>query len=284
MRWIYFIILQFILVLLVVGVVYKHSNKATIVKIPPKELAQWYKPENKRQVWLHNMFKLRREMQAVQFYADKKDNEHLGEWALKLNEHYLKIGKMVPNWKKKLDMSTLLSMQDSVINEDYMGVVSAVEMLQKNCDSCHVDYQAITALAYRAPDFSTVEIEPLVSFNSHMQTLSKNVNQIKIASEDSMPDLAISSLIDLKQGMNELGRVCTNCHKKDRKAYPSEQMNKTLISLEQNLKTGSLKDQGKDLGTLAVQACAKCHGTHRLAFGVKTLLSKEPNLAELLKH
>ncbi len=284
MRWIYFIVLQTIFVLLVAGLVYKHGNKATIVKIPPKELALWYKPENKRQVWLHNMFKLRREMQAVQFYSDRKDNEHLDEWAVKLNEHYLKIGKMVPNWNKKLDISTLLNIQASVVNKDYTGVLAAVNTLQKNCDSCHIDYQAITALTYRTPDFSTIEIEPLVPFNTHMQTLSNNVDQIKIASEDGMPDLAISSLVNLKRGMDELGSICSNCHKKDRKAYPSEQMKETMLSLEQNLKTGFLKDQGRDLGTLAVLSCARCHGTHRLVSGAKTLLSKEPSFAELLKH
>ena len=284
MRWFHFIILQTVLVLLVAGLVYKHENKATIVKVPPKELAQWYKPENKRQVWLHNMFKLRREMQAVQFYADEKDDKRLGEWALKLNAHYLKIGEMIPNWIRKLDVSTLLNIQTSVIDQDYAGVLAGVDMLQKNCDSCHVDYQAITALTYRTPDYSTIEIEPLVPFNTHMQTLIKNVNQIKIASEDNMPDLALSSLVDLKQGMNELGMICSNCHKNDKKDYPSEQMEKTMLSLEQNLRTGLIKEQGKDLGTLAVLACARCHGTHRLTSGAKALLSREPDLAELLKH
>lgn len=284
MRWIYFIVLQSILVLIVVGVVYQHSDKTIIVKTPPKELAKWYKPENKRQVWLHNMFKLRREMQAVQFYADKKDDELLGAWTLKLNKHYLEIGKMIPDWNKKLDKATLSHLQASVVNQEYTSVSAAVNTLQKNCDSCHIDYQAITALTYRAPNFSKIEMKPSVSFDSHMQTLIKNVNQIKIASEDGMPDLALSSLDELKQGMNELGQVCSDCHKQDKKTYPNEQMNKTIISLEQSLKTGIAKEQAKDLGTLAVLACARCHGTHRLASGVNTLLSKEPNWAELLKH
>jgi len=284
MRWIYFVVLQFILVLAVAGIVYKHKDKATIIKTPPKELAQWYKPENKRQVWLHNMFKLRREMQAVEFYAEQKDNEHLEKWALALNKHYLKIGEMVPSWNKKLDTKTLSNVKTHVANQNYTGVSAAVKSLQKNCDSCHNDFQAITALTYRAPDFSTVEIEPSVSFNSHMKTLTKQVNQIKIASEDGMPALAISSLTDLRRDMHKLGQVCTDCHKKDKKPYPSEQMNKTLLSLENSLKTGTLKEQGRDLGTLAVLACARCHGTHKLAFGTKVLLSKEPNLTELLKH
>jgi len=284
MRWTYFIVLQFILVLVIAGIVYQHRDKAIIIKTPPIELAQWYKPENKRQVWLHNMFKLRRELQAVQFYAEKKDKEHLREWTLVLNEHYLKIGEMVPSWNKKLDISTLSSLQTNVDNQDYADVLVAVNTLQKNCDSCHTDYQAITALTYRAPDFSTVEVEPLLPFNSHMQALSKQVNLIKIASKDGLPDLAISSLADLKRGMYKLGKVCTDCHKKDKVSYPSEQMNKTLLSLENSLKTGTLKEQGMDLGTLAVQACARCHGTHRLVFGTKVLLSKELSLTKLLKH
>ena len=284
MRWLYFFLLQLILVGLVAGLVYLHKGKAAIVKTPPKELAQWYKPESKRHIWLHNMFKLRREMQAVAFYAEKKDIELLRKWTLQLNQHYLKIGEMVPIWDKKLDKLTLSSLQDSVIASDYRGVVDAVNTLQDNCDSCHNDYQAITALTYRAPDFSKVDIQPDLSFNSHMKILTKQVNQVKIASQDGNTQLALASLTDLKQGMDELGQVCTDCHKKDRKPYPSEQMSKTLASLEQNLQTGTLKQQGRDLGTLAVLACARCHGTHRLAFGAKELLSKEQSWQELIKH
>lgn len=266
------------------GIIYQHKDKAAIIKTPPKALGQWYKPENKRQVWLHNMFKLRREMQAVAFYAEQKDIEHLQKWTKSLNEHYLKIAEMVPSWNKKLDTSTLANLRHSVTEQDYTSALTAVDTLQESCDSCHDDYQAITALTYRAPDFSAIEVTPGLSFSSHMQALIKQVNQIKIASEDGMAELALSSLVDLKQGMQSLGQVCTDCHKQDKQSYPSEEMNNTLLSLETSLKTGTLKDQGMDLGTLAVQACARCHGTHRLTTGAKTLLSKEQSLAELLKH
>jgi len=38
------------------------------------------------------------------------------------------------------------------------------------------------------------------------------------------------------------------------------------------LVTGTLKDQGRELGTLAVTACARCHGTHRLAYDSRNQL------------
>lgn len=284
MRWTHFIVLQAIILLIVVVVINKHDGKVAMVKMPPKSLAQWYKPESKRHVWLHNMFKLRRELQAVAFYAAQKDDEKLSKWADNLNTHYRKIAEMVPEWQGKLDFSVLDNLQANVKHADYTGVLAQVDILQENCDSCHNDYQAITALTYRAPDFSAIEISPERSFISHMNTLTEQVNLIKIAATDMSPELALASLEDLRTGMNTLGEVCVDCHKKDRKPYPSVEMQTTLASLEESLKTGTLRDQGMNLGTLAVQACATCHGTHRLIFGAKNLLIQDKNLSELLKH
>ena len=59
--------------------VIKHQPSVQLVKTPPPILAQWYKPQNKRQVWLHNMFKLRREMQAIEFYAQRQDSKNIKE-------------------------------------------------------------------------------------------------------------------------------------------------------------------------------------------------------------
>lgn len=284
LRWIYFIALPAVIAVILAGLIYMHKDKATIVKTPPKELAQWYKPESKRHVWLHNMFKLRRELQAVAFYAQQENAPLMKKWAASFSQHYLKIAEMVPSWGQKLDNKTLNELNAHIRNGSYAQVASSVNRLQENCDSCHNDYQAITALTYRAPNFSGLNITPTLSFNDHMQTLTKQVNQVKISSQDNMPELALHSLAQLKQGMEQLGGVCVDCHKQDRKQYPSAQMQQTMQSLAENIKTGALKAQGRDLGTLAVLACAQCHGTHRLAFGAKELLNREPSLTELLKH
>jgi len=292
MSWRLFIILQIIMLSVVGGLVYTHTNKVTLVKTPPTELANWYKPENKRQVWLHNMFKLRREMQAIRFYAKQKDSEHLKQWTEQLGKHYLKIADMVPSWQKKLDMKTVLALSNASNIKDYSQVVVHTETLQKSCDSCHDDYQAITALTYRTPDFSIFDEdvekkEPNnenTSLHDQMNTLTQQVNQIKISAQDGFTEQALSSLKQLNVSMDELGESCINCHKKDKKSYPSELMSKTLINLETALLSGSAKDIGQELGTLAVLACARCHGTHRISYGAKKQLTKKINFRELIKH
>jgi cytochrome c556 len=266
------------------GVVYFHRDRVVMIKSPPASLAQWYKPENKRQVWLHNMFKLRREMQAVRFYADNKDAKHLEKWVTLLSEHYLQIGEMIPEWKKKLDLEAITDLQESASSHRYQDVSRTLDDLGEGCKSCHADYRTVTATMYRAPDFSLVEIGPSTSLKTHMEELTRQVNQVKIASEDGMKDVALSSLSDLEKGINALGETCSSCHKKDTRVYPDETIKTTISSLEESLRTGTLKDQGRELGTLAVLACARCHGTHRLAYDAGKLFTDRQSWVELIKH
>ncbi len=285
MRWPYFILVQCLLIGMVGAIVFIHKDRVVLIKTPPASLAQWYKPENKRQVWLHNMFKLRREMQAVRFYANNKEDSHLQKWAGQLSEHYLEIGEMVPEWTKKLDINLIAELQEQVKNSSHQDITLALDNLNKSCDSCHEDYRAITATIYRAANFSSIETPGRsTSLKEHMKELTQQVNQIKIATEDGMQEVAMSSLSDLKKGMDTLGETCSICHKKNEKKYPDDTMNNTVARLEESLVTGTLKDQGRELGTLAVMACARCHGTHRLAYDSRNLFVEKQGWHELMRH
>jgi cytochrome c556 len=230
------------------------------------------------------MFKLRREMQAAKHYADQNDAQHLEKWVTRFSEHYLKIGEMVPEWKKKLNAEAISSLQQTVREHRFKGVSNALDEINKSWESCHTDFRAVTANMYRAPDFSKIKIKPSTSFEAHMEKLTAQVNQIKIASEDGQKDEALSSLSDLTQGMQALGKTCIKCHKKDVRIYPNDSINKTINNLEQSLQTGTLKDQGRNLGTLAVLACARCHGTHRIAFDIRKTFTNQLNWMELIRH
>jgi cytochrome c556 len=99
-----------------------------------------------------------------------------------------------------------------------------------------------------------------------------------------MNDLALTSLTELVQGMNTLGETCSNCHRSEIEAYPTQAMTKTIKQLEESLQTGTLKDQGRALGTLAVQACARCHGTHRMSYDAGKQHSDKMDWGQLIKH
>lgn len=282
--------LHLVLFAFIAMAIYTHTDSVRAVKMPPSSLSQWYKPENKRQVWLHNMFKLRREMQAIAFYAEIQDSLLLAKWTKRLNTHYFEIEKMVPEWKEKLSSQILADLNKQVKHNKFNDIPNTLEYLSKNCQGCHTDYQATTAALYRAPDFSNISVhlnqkqDQTIPYVQHMDLLSKQVNQIKIAIEDDMIGLAQSSLSELKLGMVAQGNICSNCHKNEVENYPSKAMIKTLEELDQSLVAGSLKDQGRALGTLAVQACARCHGTHRMSYNARKLMVGKMDWLQLIKH
>ncbi len=284
MRWSHFIVLQCLLVLVVAGIAYIHKDRVHITKSPPESLSQWYKPDNKRQVWLHNMFKLRREMQAMELYASNSNAALLEKWADSFNSHYVEIAEMVPQWSSKLNFEALRDLQVIVASENFQEVPRLLKKLTTSCQNCHIDYRAIVATMYRAPDFSVHEVAPSLSLKDHMKELIKQVNQIKIASADGMQELSLSSLSKLKKGIYDLGHVCSACHQQDQKLYPDATLVKSITKLEESLNSGTTKDQGRALGTVAVQACARCHGTHRVAYDMRSVLTEKPDWLELIKH
>ena len=284
MRWTHFLLLQCLLIAAVGALMLFHQDKVVVLKKPPEELAQWYKPDNKRQVWLHTMFNLRREMQAVGQYAEASDAERLASWSDKLAEHYLDVGKMVPSWQRKLDIVALEQLQQQVEQQQFGAIAPTLERLQQSCDSCHQDFRTQTALLYRAPDFSDIDTGEDPELNQQMQSLISQVNRIKIAMSDGMPEQALPTLEELNQGMAQLGQTCLSCHKQQRQEYPSAEIRQTSETLEQALTDGTLKQQGRALGTLAVQACAQCHAIHRQGFDMRELLQQGSDWQGLVRH
>jgi len=249
------------------------------IPVPPDSLAKWYKPANKRQVWLHNMFKLRREMQAVTEYLALEDQPRLQKWAGRLEEHYIEIGNMVPEWQDELEGAVARELAEAAAAGDYERTARAVRKIGLSCRSCHRDYRAVAAAIYRAPDFSKASVEDsetleMESLEDVMNRLSLLVNRIKIASEDDRMPAAADALTQLGQRLNDLGASCGDCHSDE---APRERIlgfaaRSSMERIGQGIAAGDKKIIGRNLGEFAVQTCARCHGVHRTLSDLKKVM------------
>ncbi|WP_260295887.1 cytochrome c [Sedimenticola hydrogenitrophicus] len=247
--------------------------------LPPASIAQWYKPHNERQVWLHTMFSLRREMQAVAEYAAADEPALARQWTERFSEHYLKIAEMVPEWRDELDYQWLERLRSAAQAGDREAVALALRKLGQGCKSCHREYRAVTALLYRTPDFGKIQIKkspggPTVPYAEAMEELSTLVNRIKIATDDNREQLALASLQQLRHRLDDLGTSCADCHKDpaSRERYLGKLTNEALQDLERGLKQGDKKLAGRSLGSAAVYACARCHAVHRTPYDMRDRL------------
>jgi len=279
MRFAYIVTMLSLLVGLAQPAAFAADEEVTL-SLPPASLGQWYKPANKRQVWLHTMFSLRRSMQAVSEYAALEDREHLQAWAAKLVKKYRSIGDMVPEWQDELELEWADKLVAAAGTMDVDTIQRAQRKIGVSCSGCHREYRAVVAMLYRSPDFGKVLVEDSetleeLPYPKFMNGLSYSLNRIKIAFGDGRPDAALDAVEQLRTRLADLGEGCVACHKDggQRDWVLGASAEKRLKELQAAIGDNRRRDGMMTLGGLAVEVCARCHGIHRTLADMRGLIA-----------
>jgi len=261
-----------------------YAGGTVSLKKPPASLEEWYKPANKRQVWLHTMFRLRREMQAIAEYAKTGDpaaNNRVAmqKWIKRLDKDYNKIAEMVPEWEKEIKPKLLPELEMFAEKGDAYRVGKTLKMIKRTCDDCHTHYQPLVTATYRSPHYDDIKLKDLngktQSYKDNMEQLSGSVNRILIALDDKRNPVALQASQKLVDQLENLGHSCGSCHKDD--DYPHERIlgkatRQRFEKLQIKIKAGQVKDSQKLMGEIAVTVCARCHNTHRIVSDLRNAL------------
>ena len=250
------------------------SQALELDKELPESLGKWYKPENKRQVWLHTMFGMRREMQAVEEYLDQKDLTGIKKWSDGLIKHYRKLPVMVPEWEELVDLDAIDSIASAVQGSDFSGIRFNLRQLQKTCRSCHKKYRVLATLQYRTADFSELIIssdDKDYKYLRFMKIISRSLNRVRIAAEDEHWAVASDASKQFQLELGMLGKNCVTCHK-DKEPYERILGASTLQAIKQMddaIIEKNIKSVKMSLGEAAVKVCARCHGVHRTVSDIR---------------
>ncbi|MCP4128750.1 MAG: cytochrome c [Gammaproteobacteria bacterium] len=257
------------------------SAEELTLKLPPTSIEKWYKPASKRHVWLHNMFSMRRELQAIREYADAGDKDLTRKWADRLVMHYRKIAEMVPEWEDELELEWTDRLEAAAATGDLENVKLSAKKMARSCTTCHREYRALAVALYRVPDYSKLMVKrgssgKEIGFRDAMNELVTYINRVKIAVTDGRNDAALKAVSDLKHGLHDMGNSCGSCHRgpEPRERILGEQTQKLMDELAQAIRDDDRKAAGKNLGGVAVMACAWCHGVHRTAYDIKRLITR----------
>ncbi len=257
------------------------SSIADAIELPPESLAQWYKPLNKRQVWLHTMFRLRQSMQAVDYYMQAEDPESLKRWAGILKTTYAKLPKMVPEWQEKSRQGVAESIYQAAVSKQYDKVAKESKRLQKFCDACHMEWQPLVSAIYRSPDYRQTKVAQsdggeALNYPDMMQKLSATLGVLKITREDGDLPKARQAAKQLQGELQDLGNSCQDCHR-DQVTYErilGEEIQLEFGKLDAFLtQPHDLKKSGRALGTIGFKVCGRCHSIHRNLGDLRNWLS-----------
>lgn len=256
------------------------TKAETLIKYPPDTLQQWYKPANKRQVWLHSMFRLRRSLQAIEDYAEKQNTAGMYKWTQQLEKDYKSLSEMVPEWTERVDNSLVSELLTTTSSGDIDQSRTLIRKLRKNCLSCHDDYLPLVAAIYRSPDYDHIKVpaenNTTLSYHKAMEALSTSINRILIAMDDNAKTTAIQASNALSQQLDQLATSCQQCHDD---SYPVERIlgeatQQTLKQIDTAIKSDQVKDTKKLMGDIGVTVCSRCHNIHRSVYDLKSFLQK----------
>lgn len=277
-------LLKFILTLsitIVLSPTFASEDREVNIIKPPSSIEQWYKPTNKRQAWLHTMFRLRREMQAMGEYAAFGDKERLIEWSEKFVKDYHSIGEMVPEWADELEVELVERLQAAAKSGDFEGLGALQTKIGKSCGGCHKEYRAVTAALYRGANFDEVVVEDgetmeELKYKKFMGSLIGAMNRINIALVDSRFEVAEAAHEQMSQRLDDLAGSCGTCHKTDRQRdYLMGEENMARVQkLGELIKAKDIKEGQRALGSVAVEICATCHGIHRTLADLRGFIDK----------
>jgi len=255
------------------------AGETVELSLPPASLAKWYKPANKRQVWLHTMFRLRRAMQAVKDYAAEGDHIAMDKWANKLIKDYHSLADMVPEWRDEIDPAWAERLLQASRKKDINNVNLALRKISVSCKSCHKEYRAIVAASYRSPTYKDLMVKDSakgkdMKFRQAMKQLSYTVNRIMIALQDGHSTVARRSTQSLKQQLHDLGGTCQTCHKdvSTKIRILGKDSSPDIEKLQQTFQQTDTKVSQRQLGHLSVNICARCHGIHRTLAGLREMV------------
>ncbi|MCW8917500.1 MAG: cytochrome c [Gammaproteobacteria bacterium] len=251
-----------------------------VVKLPPASLAQWYKPQNKRQVWLHTMFSLRRSMQALEEYVERGEPQRLAKWADDFATAYERLGEMVPEWRDELELEWSGRMRQAAVQGDMEGVRHALGKVRTSCRSCHNEYRTVTSILYRGPDFGAITIangaNEGLSHKELMAAMSRAVNQVKIFHEDQQPQRASEAGKELQRLLTLAADSCAQCHQESesRARIFSAASDRYQSDLLDGIAAQDGKQVDGNLGKIGAFICARCHTIHRPLAEFRAMLTK----------
>lgn len=238
--------------------------------LPPASLAEWYPPANKRQVWLHTMFSLRRSMQAVTEYQALEDYPLAEKWVERFVRDYRQLAVMVPEWADEIEDEQAERLLEAVQQKNAGAMASALNRLSTSCRSCHNENRAIVTFLYRMPEYHEVTVEDSetlddVPYPDHMARLGSLMNRIKIAQEDGRFAVAGEAGTNFIAAVKDLSGSCGGCHRDDapRQRIFGLQSAEALDKLGQGLREQDSGLTDEALGTLGAFTCGRCHSIHR---------------------
>ncbi len=240
------------------------------LKEPPESLSKYYPPNSENYEYLFNMYKASTAFTGLIDNLKNGDWINANKWAKVLKNSYLKIGEMVPEWKKYLRKKEINALVKAVEKKDGQAIQIYANAVGKSCTSCHAKYLIPTKILYHYPTYDLINLEDPITqedltVEDYMKKMTNSLKLLNVYLSDGKKEDAVKSGIAFAKRFKGLTQMCTECHtnKLSEEIYFGKDINKHLKSFMKAVKKLDKEKINKELGFIEFNNCAKCHNVHQ---------------------
>lgn len=250
------------------------------LKKPPKSLDKYFPPATEQPVFLYNMYQASTSFTGMLANIKQNDWKNAEKWAKSLKEAYLKVGKMVPEWDKKLRKKEINKLVEAVRNKDMNSIKKYANAVGQSCSNCHKYYMVPVKIKYHFPSVELLSFEDPVSGNEYgiedyMKKMTNDYKLAKVFASDGKYKNALRASQNFVERFKGLTQSCSECHtnKVVEDVYfgkETENLLKKVISSAKKKDTKGLISSLNQVGGV----CYKCHNVHEIPIILKDRLEK----------
>jgi len=262
-----------VVLFLLVAVFSFSYGKNIKLKDLPDELSNYYPPKSEKMEFVELMHALSTSITGVVSNIREGDWENAEKWVKRLEENYLKIGKMVKKWDKLLKKDDMERLVDAVKSKDRSGSMMFVQNVGRSCVQCHKNYRLSAKIKFHSPNFKGTNIEDPVtgleySIEDYMKAMTNNMKMMRIHLIDGQKNKARKEGFDFIKRFEGMTQLCGDCHtnKKDEEIYFGVDAKKRITALREAVVNGELIKINKQLKWISQNNCSKCHNVHQTPY------------------
>ncbi len=266
-----------LLVFLFLVVIFSFSyGKSIKLRDLPGELSNYYPPKSERMEFVQLMHILSTSITGVIADVREGDWQNAERWAERLQENYLKIGKMVKKWDKFLKKDEMENLVKSVKSKDRSGSMGFIQKIGKSCVQCHKNYRLSAKIKFHSPDFKGTNIEDPVtgldySLKDYMKAMTNDMKMMRIHLIDGKKNKARKVGFDFIKRFEGMTQICGDCHtnRLSEKIYFGIETEKRITALREAIVNGELRKINRQIKWISQNNCSKCHNVHKTLYLLK---------------
>ena len=235
----------------------------------PSSLDSFYPPKAQQPVHLLRMFALGGLFSGVASDLAENDLQRARGVFEKFKTEYVKMSKLVPEWKEGYPMKPVEELGAALKSGDRGKVMPAFGKVGGVCHDCHVRYMPLVQQRYHWGDFSAIRTkDPLsneeVPFTRLNQYLDSSFAGIGLNIERDQREKARKQVQGFNARFQTLKTTCGRCHTGEIKYYTDEGVQGMIDKLGRTLENPSAdpKVAVELVQRIGMESCFKCHLVH----------------------